>query len=225
METTSSMPDTSTIFPKWWLIMFIGWSFKGLVVWSVDVHSWAEFQPLVIAYGLNGLIIGLLVGLAQTFILRRRLRAYEILVLAVLHAIGLSLGLLVSSASALPFLPGAPNVFMTIGFGNTAPIAGLLIGLGQWFILRGQVLPNTRPALLIWVLLHILALAIAGAVAQIGINVFGLGNPVSLPAAIVAHGLAGLSIGAVTGIALVWVRQSRFLSTNKFSEATLQESR
>ena len=42
---------------KWLLVTMLGWAISLLAIGGASVHSWSEWQALVVSYGLNGALI------------------------------------------------------------------------------------------------------------------------------------------------------------------------
>src|SRR5574337_1628180 len=85
---------------KWLLVTMLGWAISLLAIGGASVHSWSEWHALVVSYGLNGALIGALVGLGQA----RILGPWQVtslkwtLVTLVLYVVGLLAGVMLTSA-------------------------------------------------------------------------------------------------------------------------------
>jgi len=216
---------------KWLLITMLGWAISLLAIGGASVHSWSEWQALVVSYGLNGALIGALVGLGQA----RILGPWQVpslkwtLVTLVLYVVGLLAGVVLTSAinfwtwpAELPMLTGASTTFMWIDVLHIAPVAGTILGLGQWWVLRGYIGPTTRLGGLLWTLGNICGLGIGGFLARIISGLTWLGY-FSYPVGRLAErAVVGAILGLITGAILVILRQSEQPKPFTPMTATLQ---
>jgi hypothetical protein len=200
-----------SLFIKWLLVTTLGWMLNLLVVGGVNVHSQPELQALIASYFFNGVLIGLIVGLGQALILKSQqipwLKWTFVTVIA--YAIGLPASVWLASSFALwnwpaglPRLTGNPSIFMIVDL-HQAALGGVLLGVGQWLILRKHIVLATRRGALLWILGNLCGLGLGGFLATILDSLISLGY-FSVPMGhIVARASVGAILGLVTGIILI----------------------
>ena len=117
---TSSQPFGTRAALVWILASVIGWVFFPLNRFAV-VRAYADIPPLILAYAVSGAVVGLVLGTAQAWVVRRQgypARGWVPTTVAA-YGLGLPLGLIV----------------------------GLLITVLSWRVVRGDdLLPLTAPA-------------------------------------------------------------------------------
>lgn len=203
------------LISKWLTISMVAWMIPPFVVGFHHIISWTEWRSLLAAYGLNGAVIGTIVGLGHARVLGATQVPWRrwVVVTLTAYAVGLAVGFGLASAVAfwrwpvgLPMLEGLPGTQMVIGLYHAAPYAGAVIGLAQWLMLRNQVVPATGRAGIIWTLSSVCGLTLGAFVAMIideltfaGIFPLSIGH-------LVARFSVGVCLGLFTGIALVTLR-------------------
>jgi hypothetical protein len=197
-----------------------------LAIGDANIHSWPEWQALVVSYGLNGALIGVLVGLGQARILgplQVPLLRWTFVTLVV-YAIGLSVSVVLASAitfwtwpAELPMLTGDSTTFMWLDVLHIAPVAGAILGLGQWWVLRGYIGPTTRLGGLLWTLGNICGLGIGGFLARIISGLTWLGYFSYPVGRLTERAVVGAILGFITGAILVILRQSAIHADDRHS--------
>ena len=163
----------------------VGWRFWLLWVLASTV-GWA--MGWLAAFAANKVVVcWAVIGAMQWLVLRRRMSRAGWWVLASIA--GWSLGLVVGVAVAGPLGGGVP------GLAVLAAPWGLVVGAAQWLVLRKQV---SRAGW--WVLASIVGLAASWAASGV------LDLSASRVVAVTIDGaIKGAVLGAITGIALVWL--------------------
>src|SRR3990172_2572899 len=175
-DNDGSFTSWVSLVSKWLAVMTLAWTINLLAVGGVSIHSWAEWQALVVSYFLNGVLIGTIVGLGQALVFGSQQVSWLKLTLVTMagDAVGFPPGLGLTSAigfwtwpAGVPMMAGLSGTTMRIDLSNVAPLAGGVIGLGQWLVLRGRILPATLRGALLWVLGNIFGLAAGGLFARV----------------------------------------------------------
>ncbi len=214
-ENNRHFPSRLSLIGKWLVVTTLGWAISTLVVGGAYVHSWPEWQALVASYFLNGALIGAIVGLGQA----RILGSLQVpllkwtLVTLMAYTIGLPASVVLASGitfwlwpADLPMLAGLPGTFMIIGLSQAA-LGGAVVGLVQWLVLRGRVVPATRRGGLLWILGNVSGLGIGGFLATILDGLTWLGY-FSFPVGqLAARIMVGAILGLITGTILVILHQ------------------
>src|SRR5260221_14562495 len=76
---------------KWVFVTVLGWIISPLFVGNVLVHSWPEWRGFVMAYFVNGALIGAVVGFGQGWVFG--LRQAQLLKGGVTTVVGYAIGL------------------------------------------------------------------------------------------------------------------------------------
>ena len=164
------------------------------------------------AVALGVLLEGLVVGAAQGFVLRRRLRDLPPRTWIRLTMLGAGLawllGMVPSSIAALsPAAPESqglarPGYIQYALAGGLGALAGPVLGIAQWTALRGRVRKAGR-----WLWANAAAWAVGMPVIFLGMDRVPWGGPpVARAAAVFAVcGLAGLTVGAIHGGVLLTI--------------------
>lgn len=209
LKTNTFSVASLPLVAKWFLVTLCAWSFNALTLGGVAVRSWAEWQALLLAYGINGAVIGGVMGLGQAWVFNQTVSPKTILVMAALYALALPAGLGLASAIGvwtwprnLPMLTGSANTFLQLGLSNAAPLAGLIIGLGQWWLWRGQPLPATWRGALWWVLANIFGMALGSILASVAEGLTFMGQLPSALGLLIARALAGSAVGLISSYCL-----------------------
>jgi len=182
----------------WALVTTVGWllaGFSGLPLGRAVVVEGSTDVILSVALnmGLLGALIGGLIGTSQWYFLRRRVRLAGWWVVAT--ALGWGVGLLV--ALLLNLLAG-----LGLCAGLYGVVIGLAVGTAQWLVLR-----QTTPQAGKWIWVTVVALPVG--IAFSGVIESGLlarssgGLAQARWLAAFAGGMAGLLVGAITGMTLV----------------------
>ncbi len=201
---------------KWLMATTLGWAVSFVAVGSTAVHSWSEWQALVVSLFINGALVGTVVGLGQALVLGPRqvsLLKWTLVTLAA-YAVGLPASVVLATGIALwtwpvglPTLVGLPGVFITINMRHAA-LGGAVLGLGQWLVLRDRAVPATGHGALLWILGNVCGLGIGGVLATTLDDLTRLGYFPSPMGHIAARAIVGSVLGLTTGIVLVRLRSS-----------------
>lgn len=157
--------------------------FVGFVVGAVVEEILPNYGSAAIAAG-----VGAGVGILQWFVLRWRVSRSGWWVLA--SILGLAVAAVLGTAVALA--GGDPTT--PWGFAGVLVVGGAMAGLMQWFVLRRQV---SRAGW--WVLASTVGWAVSGPVLGLSAQYGMYFSPL-----VVSLG-GGVGLGAVTGLALVWL--------------------
>ena len=172
----------------WVLASTGGWLFGFFVGW----FGGYAVEGILPNYGSAAVVaaLGAGVGIWQWFVLRRRVSRSGWWVLA--SILGLAVAAVVGTAVALARGYSAiPENFAVV-----AGVGGAMAGLMQWFVLRRQV---SRAGW--WVLASTVGWAVSGTVSGLVDQLEFMGF-LALPVGVAG---CGVVLGAVTGLALVWL--------------------
>lgn len=209
MKDTDLSTNQTTIWAFWTLTSIVGWAASHSALQVPGVHAAREVMPLVIAVGLDGLLIGTIIGAGQWFILQQTIQLSSgwLPVTTVLYAVGVPIGLLASALSGLAALEQLGGEVLILSPAKTLLVAGAIISLGQLVILRFYIPRNMRSAAL-WIMGTIAGFGLGG---LFGGTPFGLVELTMLPQSvrdILGGAFTGLISGAVTGgILLLLIKQ------------------
>jgi hypothetical protein len=227
MDTSLKQFGTRTAL-LWILVSIIGWVFFPLDRFAV-VRAYAEIPRLLLAYSVSGAVVGLVLGTAQAWVVRRPgYRAHDWVPTTVAaYGLGLPLGLIgslliavlswrvVRGEALLPLTAPAGYVGPAVWpYMNALVIGGGLVGLIQWRLVR-RLLPYPK--------FRMAALWVFGCWLAIGLGVWLgpipallllppslTGDPLSLVFIVLAQMGTGLVSGAISGLVLlILVRESR----------------
>jgi len=186
--------EQTTTWPQWSLLLIwitLSASGVGIGILAASILAFGVFPngSFIAVSIVGGFVAGLIIGLAQWFLLRQLINevGWWILATSVGSAIGSPLGA-ITQAIAGNFLTG----MLSASLGSA--MIGIIFGFLQWLILRKKFARAS-----IWIVATAIGNA-AGSVATKTLNLGPLGNF----AGEIVHGLA---FGLVTGLALIWLSQ------------------
>jgi hypothetical protein len=175
---TAQHTQTGSRWIIWWIVAFLAYPPAGALATAL---VGGLNNPLQGALG--GAIVGLVVGAAQMLALRGRLNMNYVWIIAT--AIGMALGVGISTA-----LVGADSTLSATLL--RAPLAGLLVGIAQAWVLR----QHTRLALLWVIALTLLFLLAWYVTAQVITTNLGIG--------FIIFGASGALVFQVLSGAVLW---------------------
>ncbi len=216
-----SLSRSWTLWESWVVVMALA-QVVGLGIVAIAgtfINSLGTIGTVTVLH-LVGLLQGIVLGVAQWLVLRRYIRhsGQWIAVTAIAAMIAWLIGI---KASAVMVLVTSLDTTLTAEM-KTATLlkdvfllgawVGGVLGIAQWFVLKHRI----RQALW-WVLANALAWAVGLGVAFMGAGMMRTGDFSNLKTALAgaATGLSmGAVVGAITGIALVWLLKPRRLGRN-----------
>jgi len=219
-ENNGHFVNQLLLFSKWLAVTTLGWALSLLAVGGVNIHSQPELQTLIASYFFNGALIGLIVGVGQAFILKSQQVPWLkwTLVTLIAYAIGLPVSIWLASSFALwnwpaglPKLTENPGIFMSISLSQAA-LGGVILGVGQWLILRKHIVLATRRGALLWILGNVCGLGVGGFLATILDSLIWLEYFSAPVGHILARASVGVVLGLMTGIILVRLRPALLLA-------------
>ena len=177
------LPSTQaerTLALQWVAATTVGWGI-GFFVCEAFNAFFASFTHS------DGLVIGAGIGIAQGFVLRRRIAPMGWWILV--SVVGFGIGKAVGEAAAQG-IPGA------VGHGLAGTVIGVVVGMAQWLVLRRRV---SRAEW--WVLASVVAWAVGWSFISLGAN--------STLMVYVVGGLGAAIAGIITGMTLIWLSRTR----------------
>lgn len=178
------------------LILWLEWTaatVAGMLLGFLPFALFIENLDLLVARLLVPIWAGVLVGTFQWLVLRQFLThsADWILHGGASWALAYALGLLTIQALG--------NTPVGVLFGYV--LFGLIMAVMQWPVLRREI-PNLTP----WLLANVVGWALGAKLGEVGLGLLATGGTVNLAlSAGVIAGITGLTAGAITGMALVWI--------------------
>ncbi|MDQ2853376.1 MAG: hypothetical protein M3R32_00790 [Chloroflexota bacterium] len=164
------------------------WVVATTVGWAVGFFVCETLKAFFESFShSDGLVIGAGIGIAQGFVLRRRIApmGWWILVSTIGFGVGKAIG-----ESATQGLAGG------LGYALAGAVIGLVVGMGQWLVLRRRV---SHPEW--WVLANVAAWAVGWSVISLGAT--------STPMLYVVGGLGAAIAGIITAVTLIWLARTR----------------
>ncbi len=211
MKDINPISNQTTLWASWVLTSIIGWAASHSALQIASLNSARDIVPWAVADILDGALIGAIITFGQWLILRGIFPGFSrrFLFTTLLYPLGLLMGLVVFSFWGLAQLVRVGGTVLIISPSKALLVAGAIISIGQWFILRSFVTPNLRSAVL-WVLGAIAGLSLGG---FYGGGHFALLYPTTLFQSvrdIVGGAFTGFVSGSVTGsILLILLKQNR----------------
>jgi hypothetical protein len=218
MSNLPTVKGKVTFILLWISISTLGWILSPIIFFYPTLRTYLEVANRALAYAGCGLIIGLVLGIGQSLVLKQKLSSFKnwfVMTLAgytLAWPIGLAISTIipaiafaVQGSSFLPLLKPTNTDYFP--FPTDIMLAGWVIGIAQWTALR-QILPyrNSRLAAL-WVLGVWLSIGLGVIVALIGrvapINI----NPglVFDTTTVIDRVKIGLTSGFISGLLLLFV--------------------
>jgi hypothetical protein len=220
MNDINPRSNLTTFWVLWVLTSIVGWAASHSALQILSLNSARDIVPWAAADILDGALIGAIITFGQWLILLNIFPGFSrrFLATALLYPVGLLIGLVVFSFWGLAQLARVGGTFLIISPSNTLLVAGVIISVGQWFLLRSFVTPNLQSAAL-WVLGTVAGLGLGG---FYGGGHFALLDPTTLfpdIRDIVGGAFTGFVSGGVTGTVLIILlkqnRESRLMSKSE----------
>ena len=201
-------------FLLWILVTMLGWS-MGIFNLDRDAGTYSDTIRLLPIYFVDGLLIGLVVGIGQAFLLSTISEAASswVWVTALGYAAAFFLGLVITvmipavafGLRGNGFLPVVGPSTMTI-YLNTDDLfwGAFLIGLMQWRVLR-NIIPNPKPSYgILWMMGTWLSVGLTFLVRAFTHDTFWDGHQMSI---------VGMIMGVITAVILLTSLKSSASST------------
>jgi hypothetical protein len=211
-----TQPNRLAIYLLWILATTIGWS-AGVFNLDFEAKTYLEVLRLLSVYLIDGLLIGLIMGLGQELVLRRMTHLNGEWVRATVLGYGLAFLMGVIVSVLIPSLVWLSHGEYLLPFMDASTVSiwlniddlfwgGILIGAVQWSVLK-KIIPNpTLKKGLVWVLVTWFVLG-----ASVYVRIFTHGNFLGE----FQMGMMGMFIGIVTGlILLVILRPQDSMASN-----------
>jgi hypothetical protein len=205
--------DSWTLW-EWWVLATVVGGLVGIgvaaIASGIAVHL-GTVSTIALLYGV-GAAQGIALGFSQWLVLRRYVKHVGLWVLAT------GLGALVAWSIGLKVIVALTlMLFRSTAFDNLTWAwllavfclgvwVGTVLGLAQWCVLRTHVRRG-----ILWVLANALAWGLGVSMVLMGVTKPGVMGVETALIGVSTGAMAGVVIGAVTGIALVWLLKSRLL--------------
>lgn len=201
MQNTSSRSIQTSLFVLWVLVNIVGWSASHTILRLPHLQTAREILPLIMAFVLDGMLVGVIIGAGQWLILKQTFPQLSgwIQVTALTYAIGLTVSLpaeilwlyRMGTSMGLPMLAEDATTTMVPSPPLMLVATGAIVGVAQWRKLRSHLAPTLRSAAL-WVM---------GTMAGLGVGWFVVGNGFEIIGALqgVSNVLSGVIMGLVNG--------------------------
>jgi hypothetical protein len=218
MSNLPTVKGKVTFLLLWISISTFGWILSPINILYPTLRTYLEVANRAFAYAGCGLIIGLVLGIGQSLVLKQRLNSFKnwFVMTLVGYTLAWPIGLAISTiipaiafaVQGSSFLPLAkPTNTDYFPFPIDIILAGWVIGITQWTALR-QILPyrNSRLAALwvlgVWLSIGLgVIVALIGRVAPININ-SGLVFDITT---VIERAKIGMTSGFVSGLLLLFV--------------------
>lgn len=209
----TAAPSGGSLWLRWVLAMAGGEILGFGVVAIVAALTRAVPMPAqIVSLVLAGAVEGLVLGLAQSLVLRRVVPALPwqewALATALIAALAWALGQLPSSLMGAgdPAAPVSEPPLLVVLAAAALMGAGIgaWMGVGQWLVLRRYLRDSA-----FWVLANTIAWTAGLVVAFSGLGVIQAGDPMAVMVAVgvVTGVLMGATVGAITGLAVIAIRR------------------
>lgn len=208
-------PNRLTIYLLWILATTIGWS-AGVFHLDFEAKTYLEVLRLLPTYLIDGLLIGLIMGIGQELVLRRIAHLNWEWVRVTVLGYGLAFLMGGTVSVLIPSIVWLSHGEYLLPFMNASTVSiwlniddlfwgGILIGALQWPVLK-KIIPNPNSKKgLLWVLVTWFVFG-----ASVYVRIFTHGNFLGE----FQMGMMGMFIGIVTGVILlaIWQPQTRMAS-------------
>ncbi|HKZ70987.1 MAG TPA: hypothetical protein VJ020_12960 [Anaerolineales bacterium] len=201
MQNTSSRSTQTSLFVLWVLVNIVGWSASHTILRLPSLQIADEILPLIAAFVLDGMLVGVIVGAGQWLILKRTFPQLSgwIQITALTYSVGLLVSLpaeilwlyQMGTSQGLPMLAEEATTTMLPSPPLMLVATGAIVGVAQWRKLRSHLAPTFRNA----------ALWVVGTMAGLGVGWFVVGNRFENIEALqgVSNILSGVIMGLVNG--------------------------
>jgi len=218
MNNSNFHSNHTVLWALWVLASIVGWATTHTVLHVPSLSAAHEITPLIIAVTLDGVLVGIVIGSGQWFILSQKFRRFAgwIQVTTLLYPIGLFAGLLANifllyrqgSSMGMTMLVEGAGTFIIPAPSITLLIAGFIIGVGQWFILRSYLIPNFKNAIL-WTIGTMAGLGVGWFIGGSRFESIGLSQSIST---VLGGIVMGFVNGSITGSILLILLKEHYES-------------
>lgn len=208
--------------PRWsvWIgVTSVSWALSWITLSGRSVRSWLELGEVFWTYIASGLVIGVVSGFAQGHFLRQQTKALRhwAVVTAGAYPLGFGLGIGFWTwmsfrwwPKEIPFLSSGSSWFIILAPLNISLVAGLVVSLAQWLLLRRLTPQPKWRACLAWSLATISGLGLGALLGPL--VTYLCSGYFDLPmwvGQLAGRSVLGAVLGAVTGVFLFpWLQPS-----------------